>query len=202
MYTPLMAEPAMALRERTRLFVRGEIVAVAMDLFLEQGFEETTIEQIATGAGLSRRSYFRYFASKDDVLAEALFAAGAGIATALAGRPAEEAEWTALRRAFDVLLQSIDGEARALPMTRVMLSSPTLHGSHQQKQNSWRDLLSSALEARLDASAGDVSVRADALAGAALACLTAAQNQWVAADNAISLGDLLDTAMASIHQLE
>jgi len=51
----------MGLRERTRQVVRTDIAAVAMRLFVAQGFDATTMDQIATEAGISRRSLFRYF---------------------------------------------------------------------------------------------------------------------------------------------
>lgn len=48
--------------------MRAEIAAVAVRLFQEQGFEKTTVDQIAAEAGLSRTSFFRYFATKEDVV--------------------------------------------------------------------------------------------------------------------------------------
>ena len=66
--------------ERTRRVVQAELLAEALDLFLSQGFEATTVDQTARAAGMSRRSFFRYFASKGDVLALALAATGADVA--------------------------------------------------------------------------------------------------------------------------
>jgi mycofactocin system transcriptional regulator len=43
------------------------IERVALELFAARGFEETPVEDIATAAGISRRSFFRYFASKNDI---------------------------------------------------------------------------------------------------------------------------------------
>ena len=61
-------EPTPGLRERTRRAVHREIAEAGMALFLDQGFEETTVDQIAEAAGISRRSFFRYFATKEDVV--------------------------------------------------------------------------------------------------------------------------------------
>lgn len=189
------------LRERTRRAVRAELMTVAMQLFLEHGFEETTVEQIATAAGLSRRSFFRYFASKDDILGEALASTGQGIAAALTARPATEEPWIAIRRAFDPLLAGIESDERALPMTRMMLQSPALNTSHLNKQTSWQNAIATALEASLDGNPHDVRVRSEALAAAAMACLTTAQARWALTDDQTPLAALLDTTMSAVHPL-
>src|SRR5688500_15922920 len=117
-------EPVVPLRERTRRAVRKELQTVAIDLFLQQGFEATTVEQIAEAAGLSRRSFHRYFASKDDVLTAALEDSGATIAAGIAARPKNESPWMVLRRGFDELVASAGPEA--VPMMRAMLHSAAL----------------------------------------------------------------------------
>lgn len=186
------------LRERTRRAVRKELQTVAIGLFLKQGFEATTVEQIAEAAGLSRRSFHRYFASKDDVLTAALEDSGAKIAAGIAARPRNERPWLALRRAFDGLVASAGPEA--VPMIRAMLHSTALSSSHAQKDASWQQAMSEALEPRLPDSP-DRPLRARALAAAALACLTAAELEWITDDGARPLGPLVDTAMAAISPL-
>ncbi|WP_345764160.1 TetR/AcrR family transcriptional regulator [Diaminobutyricibacter sp. McL0608] len=47
---------------------RGRLVLAAMDLFLERGFEQTTVADIAEHAGLTERTFFRHFADKREVL--------------------------------------------------------------------------------------------------------------------------------------
>ncbi len=58
-----------SLQSRKRQLVRDAIYDAAIDLFATHGFDETTIEEIAEAAGISRRSFFRYFETKDDLLA-------------------------------------------------------------------------------------------------------------------------------------
>ncbi len=99
---PAAAPPT--LRNRATRAVRAEIAAVAVRLFLAQGFDKTTVDQIAAEAGLSRASFFRYFGSKEDVLLGHLEELGHKVADALAARPAHEPAWQALRRSFDLLI--------------------------------------------------------------------------------------------------
>jgi AcrR family transcriptional regulator len=205
-----------SLRERTRRAVAAEITDAAIDLFAAQGFEATTIEQIATAAGLSRRSFFRYFSTKEEVLLQSLDATGQHLASALAARPVDEAPWTALRRSFDVLVEAMDADPdRSVVLLHMLLASPALHGAHLAKQAKWQGLLTAALLARMGLSLEDADtsawLRASSLAGSALACLEAAQVAWVKDRRALEgnagrdvLGQLsaaVDEAMSSIHSI-
>jgi AcrR family transcriptional regulator len=59
---------AEGLRERKRRETRHRIAETALRLFLAQGFEGTTLDVIAAESGISRRTFFSYFKSKDDIL--------------------------------------------------------------------------------------------------------------------------------------
>jgi AcrR family transcriptional regulator len=56
------------LRERKRQQTRRELIGAAMRLFVEKGYEQTTVAEIASAAGVSTKTFFNYFASKDEVL--------------------------------------------------------------------------------------------------------------------------------------
>lgn len=189
----------MSLRERTRRAVRTEIVDAAMNLFLTQGFEVTTIEEITQAAGISRRSYFRYFASKDEAFAKALASIGQTIAETLTGRPADEPPWTALRRSFDPLIKEASTDPNAEALGRLMLERPALQ---QGKDAAWQTEIAAALAPRLPTRDTDeASLRAHALAAAAIACLHTAQAHWLSPDEHGELSTLLDASMDAIHPL-
>ncbi len=187
-----------SLRERTRRAVRAEIVDAAMDLFLHRGFDETTVDDIARSAGISRRSYFRYFATKDEALSEGLASIGAEIAGALEVRPATESAWLALRRAFDPLIGQADTDPRARELGRLMVRHPALQ---RDKDTTWANAISRTLAPRLSDD-HRTSVPVDALVASAIACLHVAQEHWLRPGGHASLGTLLDTAMGSIRPLE
>src|SRR3984957_9617475 len=103
-----MTEPPAGLRERMRRTVLNEIAEVALKLFTERGYETVTIDDIAAAAGLSRRSVFRYFSTKEDIVVGKFdFVAGDMLAE-LRARPAGEPVWQSLRRAFDLLVPHVD----------------------------------------------------------------------------------------------
>jgi AcrR family transcriptional regulator len=195
-------EPKVGLRERTRNVVRAQLAEAALKLFVEQGFDATTVEQIAAVTGLSRRSFHRYFSSKEDVLGQWFAEMGQQIAAALAARPPDEPSWLALRRAFDGLVHGMSTRPEAQVMTRMMLETPALHASHLHKYAHWRTLLADVLQHR-DTTDGSRPARiaAIALAGAALASLESAQEQWVTEGNQRPLDELTDEAMNAVAPL-
>ncbi|TDQ50723.1 TetR family transcriptional regulator [Actinorugispora endophytica] len=188
----------MSLRERTRRAVRGEIAEAAMGLFLEKGFDSTTVEEIAQAAGISRRSYFRYFTGKDEALAGALEAIGRAIAEELAQRPAGEAPWACLRHAFAPLLARAEADPRAAALARLMLERPDLQ---RGKEASWQEGIAQALAHRLPQGTTEPAFVSRALAGAAICCLHSAQDQWLRPGEDRPLSALLDTAMDAVHPL-
>jgi AcrR family transcriptional regulator len=119
------------LRERKKQKTRLALIDAALSLFLEQGYEATTVDQIAAAVDVSPRTFFRYFATKEDV---ALSLAADGQETMLAElatRPADEAPFTALShavRAMVTMLQEgdLDDTARFLRAREVIDSTPAL----------------------------------------------------------------------------
>lgn len=71
------------LKSKKQDLVRREIWIAAIDLFYLEGFDEVTIDQIAERAGVSRRTFFRYFASKDDVMGSTMKAFGEALQQAI-----------------------------------------------------------------------------------------------------------------------
>src|ERR1700730_5500952 len=105
--------PHRRLRDVAQHAVRTEMVSKAMALFVDQGFDETTVDQIAAAVGVSSRSIFRYFSSKEEMVVGDMLQLGRDIAAALESRPLDESPWEALRRAFDEPLEALrhDGGA-------------------------------------------------------------------------------------------
>jgi AcrR family transcriptional regulator len=178
---------------------RAEIAEVAFQVFAERGFDQVTATEVATAAGISRASFFRYFDSKEDAVFVAQEETGADVAAALRERPAGEDAWTALRRALDAavgLYQRSPGEA--LGRLRLIRSTPNLRVHQLERLAQWKESIGAALAGRLGLAAPDVKV--EALVGAALGALDAASSRWAESDGADDLIELIDEAFAAIAE--
>jgi AcrR family transcriptional regulator len=195
---PVATGTTPTLRDRTSRAVRSEVGAVALRLFIEQGFDKTTVDQIAAEAGLSRTSFFRYFATKEDVVLGNIEERGHQVLDALIARPEREPAWRSLRLAFQVLLKEmVDAPERGLNLARMFRDTPSLKARHLCRQLSWQDLLVPEIGRRLGVTDGAPDPRPQALVGAALACLNAAVDVWTAGEGTVNLSVLLEQAMSA-----
>jgi len=184
------------LRERTRRAVRDEVAAQAWQLFARQGFEGTTVDQIAAAAGMSRRSFFRYFASKENLLLEGMLEAGERVVAAFAARPPDEPVWEALRRAFQPMAEALEEQPDHVRALTLMLREPGLRAALQERRVRLEDKLAPLVAARLP-EGEHRGVRAAAIAGASFACWDAAQQAW-ADDPVASMPELLAATFGAL----
>jgi AcrR family transcriptional regulator len=184
-----------SLRDVARNAVRDEVVRAAWDLFAEHGFEATTVDQIAEAAGMSRRTFFRYFDGKDELILDKLLEVRDRLADALAARPREEAAWPALRAALDVVVTAQDEFPEpSRRLGRLLRDEPGTRGTLEERRRRWTDTLGPLVAERLP----DHSLAGGrAVVGAALACYDAATDAWIDAPGS-RLADHLDTAMSAV----
>jgi AcrR family transcriptional regulator len=119
-----MTEP---LVERRRRLLREEIGRVAIGIFAERGFDQVTVADIAAAAGLSERTFFRYFATKDEVILDFERRVHDRLVDAVTCRPASEGAVTALREAY-LQTSHVEPEARArvVQLARILADAPAL----------------------------------------------------------------------------
>ena len=187
------------LRERTREAVRTQITEVANALFVQRGYEQTTIDDIAAGVGMSQRSVFRYFPTKEDIVVGKFDLVADDMLAVLRERPADEPVWESLRRCFDLLVPYVDapGQAEvAEPMQRIVFETPNLLARYLEKLQRMQDAVVIALRERATYADDDPAPRA--LAAAAFGCLVAAQYAWLAGGGKGSFAEAIDRAMATV----
>jgi AcrR family transcriptional regulator len=99
---------AFELQSQRSDLMRTEVEAVALRLFEERGFKEVTVEEIASAARISARTFFRYFPSKEDVLQVRIDKRSRALRIALEVRPQDEPPMQSLRLALAEVLASED----------------------------------------------------------------------------------------------
>jgi AcrR family transcriptional regulator len=180
--------------------MKAQVSEMALDLFLEKGYEQTTIDDICAVAGISRSTFFRYFRSKEDVFMNETSTAGEELLNALRQRPDDETPWAALRHALDPLIARYTTQSeRARRLAELARTTPALATLHQEKPANLHDLLAPEIARRLGSDPRDATdPRPHAMIAAALSCLEAAVAAWIASNGTRQLTQLLKCAMDSI----
>lgn len=189
-----------SLRERTRRAITAELIDAAQQLFVQQGYEATTVDQIAAAVGMSKRSFFRYFGSKEELVMGKYEQLGEILVERLEARPLDESLWRSLRHVFDYTVDYASGDEssrRMAELARVVNASDALRAAALKRMDQNQEALTVAARKRGRA-AGRPWAEDDpaprAIVGAAFACLSAANA--TAAATGKPLGELLDQAMS------
>ena len=144
---PATSAGVAGLRERKRQQTRERLTRAAMALFLERGFEATTLDDIAAAADISRRSFFHYFASKEDVVFAWHEETTAALIAAVEARPAKESMLTAAENAISAMVRQLE-PGEAIAMARLKRDNPALQARDQVKYEKLERALAVALEKR------------------------------------------------------
>jgi TetR/AcrR family transcriptional regulator, regulator of mycofactocin system len=179
-----------------------ELELIALRLFSKDGFEETTVERIAAAAGVSRRTFFRYFDSKADVLWHAFDGEVRALRAAFAAVPASVPLMDAIRQ---VVVGANRYRAEDVPELRTRMnligSVPALQASAAHHYDAWERAVSDFAAGRLG-QPGDGLVPL-AIGRATLAVCRAAYDRWVDradADLTVYLDEVLLALAAGFRQ--
>jgi AcrR family transcriptional regulator len=140
-----------SLRERKHEFVLREIEQAAWDLFATVGYDRATVEEISRRAGVSRRTFFRYFRSKEDLLSFSLEHCGQRIAQKFAEAPKSRDPLVALEDAMLAVMKeemADTSQSQTREMLGLMFEEPDVRGRFLCALNSWIPILSKELVKR------------------------------------------------------
>lgn len=183
------------LRERRRAATHAEIARAAVELFERQGYENTTVEQIAERAGVSMRTYYRYCAGKDEALTSSLTTPGPKVLTACIGAradlPFQDAIVQGFVEAASAGSESLDELRRVL---RLILGTPSLRTAWLATVREARDDLVQVIAARRPAL---TDFESRALTAALSGALTVAFESWALSPDA----NLADEGYAAVRVL-
>jgi TetR/AcrR family transcriptional regulator, regulator of mycofactocin system len=181
---------------RRRVTSRGELERIAFGLFADKGFEQTTIEDIATAAGIGRRTFFRYYPSKNDVPWGMFELELERMRVRLKACPPEVPLMDALRVALVDFNRIDPGQ---IPWHRrrmeLILRVPALLAHSTLRFAAWRQVVAEFAAARLGLPPGDLAPQA--IAHALLGVAVAAYERWLD-DESADLGYLLDSAVRQL----
>jgi TetR/AcrR family transcriptional regulator, regulator of mycofactocin system len=181
---------------RRRVTSRAELEHTAFDLFGRQGFDRTTVDDIAAAAGIGRRTFFRYFPSKNDVPWGDFEAELGRMRARLKDSPAQTPLMDAIRVAV-VDFNRIAPEQVPLHRRRMelILRTPALQAHSTLRYAAWRKVIAEFAGERLGQPPDALAPRT--IAYAALGVAVAAYEQWLESEGA-ELSELLDRAMREL----
>jgi AcrR family transcriptional regulator len=188
---PNRASSQPPVRARARRALRGEITAQALSLFSARGFDAVTADELADAVGVSRRTLFRLFATKEDIVVAAFENLGDDALAALRGRPADEPPWTALRGALGAAAARLE-ERRAtfLQLHGVIAQTPALRRRLLEQRDGWKSAFAEELADRANAARGELAC--ELLATAAVGAFDVATETWARMGGRGRLSGLLD----------
>ncbi|WP_214103708.1 acyl-CoA-like ligand-binding transcription factor [Acrocarpospora catenulata] len=186
------------LRERKKARTRRTIQEQALRLFAEQGYEATTIEQIAEASEISPSTIFRYFPTKEDIVLQDDY--DPLLIDLLAAQPREKPPLRALRDSFrDALDQVPEAEQQEiLGRAKLQITVPAIRARLIQNMMSTMDLLADTIARREGADPTGLPIRT--LVGATMGALLPAMYEWVETDGARPLADMIDDAIALLEE--
>lgn len=182
---------AEGLRSRKRRLRKSAIEEAALRLFEGQGFEATTVDQIAGAADVSPRTFFHHFASKEDVVLGDFEARFERLIELLCSRIGQDHPSAAIRRALLEVAEDYETEREQILLrTKLMLASPAVHARSLEMQARWEDKVATTFAARFGVDT-DSDPRPRIFAAVTLGAMRIAQRRWVEGDNDVRLPELI-----------
>ena len=190
------AVPASPRRKRRTVMSSGAIVDAAMDLFERQGFDRTTMDEIALAAGVSKRTVFRHFASKNGIVLQPILAAFRTLPDMLAATPRSLGMAQAVELALGTLTRAMEAEKVAIVRhTRIIATSAALRGAARTLNDAALNDIRNEVAART----GEThhSVRAAVWAELLLVAAFAARERWLSSRRE-AIGTVVESSLTEI----
>ena len=181
-----------SLRERKKLKTREAIQREAMRLFQKQGYEETTVEQIAAAVEISPSTFFNYFPSKEDVVLYDAY--DPMMASLFLARPADEPLSVSFRAVLDSLAAIFQRDREIiLARSKLIIGEPALRAQAWEQLEKARDLICGVIAQRYGRSANDLDVRIVVMA--VLGAVMEATREWALRDGDVPMVELINRAV-------
>ncbi|MEO5873636.1 MAG: TetR family transcriptional regulator [Streptosporangiaceae bacterium] len=154
-------DAAVGRRERKKQATRESLIEAAFAIFVDKGFDATTVEEIADAVDVSSRTFFRYFASKEDVVLTFQEEQQAMFIARFEARPPAEPVLTALKHAAIEVAHACEtgvsgfDPARFVALKTIMETSSSVLASSLQHQQQKQQVVAEAIAARMGVDPAD-----------------------------------------------
>lgn len=183
------------LRTRRRQKARVTIQAAALRLFIERGYEDVTVQQIADAAEISASTFFRHFPTKEDVV---LYSEDdVHFVENIKAQPAVLPPLEAIRRGYREALRQMGDRTLLFERSRLIWRVPALRAKTWERYRRIIEALTPLVAERMGVPEDDLGVRT--LTATCVAVAGAATERWVDTDGKEELADLVDQAFASVQ---
>jgi len=188
----------MSVREEKKAKTRKQIFQSGMRLFMKQGFDETTVDDIAKAAGISRRTFFRYFPTKEAAFFAEQEERLIRFHQVLQDRQPEESGYELVKRACLMMgrVYMADKEL-VLTQNRIIYSSKTLKGYDSLLDDQWEQAIFEALlecpdveESGQKKAGMDKALYARVISGALIGTIRALLREWIASEGTKDLEEM------------
>lgn len=168
---------AMSLQSQKQQLVRDAIYDAAIELFAENGFDEVTVEEIAQAAGVSRRTFFRYFESKDDLLAQNVVNYGRSLSAAIRGCPKGASPLETIRETVLAIAKEVAAVPRIRQIIQIAQRSASARQAYRSRMTDAEDAVSEAFASRFRNTSKD-DLKARLFAGLTFSMMNSAILSW------------------------
>jgi AcrR family transcriptional regulator len=184
---------APSLRERNKARARAEIAVAALALFAERGFQHVTVDDIVTAAGVSRRTFFRYFETKEDALLADYPQLSDRLEQAFERHGADVPALVAIRQALHAIADwYLERRDAVLARSSVIHGSSAPAARNLELLTQWEAVVAQVVALQIGEDATGLTART--ISATVIAAFRAALSQWVRSGGADDLHALVDTA--------
>jgi AcrR family transcriptional regulator len=195
-----MAARSETLLKRKQQLVRDAIWDAAIGLFAKHGFEEVTVDDIAEAAGVSPRSFFRYFSSKSDLLAQAVFSYGQSIGEAIEACPKSWSALEVMKHVTQDIAQFVASDPRTRLVMRVGESSVAAREALAGSLVTIEDRVAAAFLSRLRKGAAN-PLKTRLYAALTLSILQVVTKSWASEPKDTDIAEVTSQAFTILNQL-
>jgi AcrR family transcriptional regulator len=191
--------PPLTLQERKQQLVKDTIWDAAIYLFDQKGYDETTVDDIAERAGVSRRSFFRYFSSKSDLMGHGIVGYATYLSEAIEACPPAYQVQEVFRHTVLQVAQRVSVHPRTRKIIQITTKYPAAREAQESRSAELQECVRKAFARRIKARSKD-DLMPDVLGQLTISVLSVIFRSWYERDGK-DISQTVDRVLASVSQI-